>query len=211
MVAEISVGAADVQLPRSRRAELKGIATPVSVCEVVYERKDPAALLNRTPFVGRTEQLEATCRPGSRKYCNGHGSIAMLRGEPGIGKTRTLEEFSDLRPPARRDRSTRSLLRRRMATTLWSLCRGHQRVRAQRTRGVRGRFRNARGNPRAHRAGTARHAGRCSASRPALDKEEERFRLFDAVSQFLIAISDKRRWYWCLMTCIGPIAARWRC
>ena len=36
---------------------LKGIAAPTRVAEVVYERDDPAALITRTPFVGRAEHI----------------------------------------------------------------------------------------------------------------------------------------------------------
>ncbi len=62
--------------------DLKGITEPVGVCEVVYQRDDAAAMLTRTPFVGRAGQLKrlsATLEAAS----NGKGSIAMLRGEPG--------------------------------------------------------------------------------------------------------------------------------
>ncbi len=38
--------------------QLKGLTAPVGVCEVVYERSDPAAMLTRTPFVGCTVQLD---------------------------------------------------------------------------------------------------------------------------------------------------------
>ena len=40
---------------------------PLQVCEVLYERNDPAALLNRTPFVGRAAQLKR-CPPSSRRH-----------------------------------------------------------------------------------------------------------------------------------------------
>ena len=75
--------------------DLKGLAAPTQVCEVLYERNDPTALLKRTPFVGRAAQLKLLSAK-LEEACNGQGSIAMLCGEPGIGKTRTLEEFSDL-------------------------------------------------------------------------------------------------------------------
>jgi class 3 adenylate cyclase len=75
--------------------ELKGLGAPTQVCEVLYERNDPTALLKRTPFVGRATQLKLLSTK-LEEACNGQGSIAMLCGEPGIGKTRTLEEFSDI-------------------------------------------------------------------------------------------------------------------
>ena len=75
--------------------ELKGLATPMAVCEIVYEHNDPAAMLSHTPFVGRAPQLERL----SAKLAdasNGRGSVLMIRGEAGIGKTRILEEFAHL-------------------------------------------------------------------------------------------------------------------
>ena len=74
--------------------KLKGLAVPVGICEVIYERNDPVAMLNRTPFVGRVGQLKRL-EAKVKEAFNGRGSVVMLRGEPGIGKTRTLEEFGD--------------------------------------------------------------------------------------------------------------------
>jgi tetratricopeptide (TPR) repeat protein len=72
-----------------------GIQPPLKVCEIVYQPKDPAALLKRTPFVGRTMQLDRLLAALGQvnKRC---GSVAMLLGEAGIGKTRLIEEFADL-------------------------------------------------------------------------------------------------------------------
>ena len=81
------------ELPASRQAfsfrdigaiEMKDIATPLGICEVIYERNDPAMMLNRTPFVGRAAQLKRLSAK-LEEARNGRGSIAMLRGEPGIG------------------------------------------------------------------------------------------------------------------------------
>ena len=58
-------------------------------------------MLNRTPFVGREAQLEQLSAE-LEEALHGRGSIAMLRGEPGIGKTRTLESFPTLRANAAR-------------------------------------------------------------------------------------------------------------
>ncbi len=76
------------------RFELKGLATPMAVCEIVYEHHDPAAMLSRTPFVGRASQLERLSAKLA-EASNGRGSIVMVRGEAGIGKTRILEEFAN--------------------------------------------------------------------------------------------------------------------
>jgi class 3 adenylate cyclase len=73
--------------------ELKGIAEKVAVCEVVYEAEPSGGLLVQTPFVGRREEI-ARLEARLEQTRGGRGSVAMLMGEPGIGKTRTLEEFS---------------------------------------------------------------------------------------------------------------------
>src|SRR5580658_3475639 len=69
---------------------LEGMAVPMGACEVVYQYNDPAALLNRTPFVGRAEQLKLLAAR-LEEASNGTGSVTMLLGEPGIGKTRMIE------------------------------------------------------------------------------------------------------------------------
>ncbi len=170
--------------------ELKGIPTPTAVSEVVYERNDAGALLNRTPFVGRAEQL-ARLSIKLEEACNGHGSIAMLQGEPGIGKSRTIAEFSD----AARQRGAIVLhgacydgewqppygpfaevianyARQAQSAELSAVCGDNAATLAR----IAPTLREKTGNP---------------AERATLDKEEERFRLFDAVSQFLIAVARR--------------------
>jgi len=70
---------------------LKGITRPVSCFDVLYEH-DPLALLRNTPFVGRTREVAALDKTLARAQ-EGRGSVVMLAGEPGIGKTRLAEEF----------------------------------------------------------------------------------------------------------------------
>jgi class 3 adenylate cyclase/tetratricopeptide (TPR) repeat protein len=72
---------------------LKGIAGPVVASEVLYEH-DPLAMLARTPFVGRGEEMAALERRFNEARA-GKGGLAVLVGEPGIGKTRTAEEFCE--------------------------------------------------------------------------------------------------------------------
>jgi len=75
--------------------ELKGVGAPVGACEVVYERDQPTVLLTHTPFVGRAAEL-ARLTQKLQDVGAGHGGLVMLVGEPGIGKTRTAEEFAEL-------------------------------------------------------------------------------------------------------------------
>jgi class 3 adenylate cyclase/tetratricopeptide (TPR) repeat protein len=74
--------------------ELKGITEPVPACEVVFERDEPNALLARTPFVGRSVEV-ARLRTRFEDAKAGRGGLVMLVGEPGIGKTRTSDEFAE--------------------------------------------------------------------------------------------------------------------
>lgn len=73
--------------------ELKGITNPVPAVEIIYQH-DPMALLRKLPFTGRQAEYETLLGKLSKAQ-NGRGSIAMLAGEPGIGKTRLTEEFCD--------------------------------------------------------------------------------------------------------------------
>ncbi len=75
--------------------ELKGVSNPVAACEVLYEGEQPRAFLTQTPFVGRAGEL-TTLEGKLGEARAGHGGLVMLVGEPGIGKTRLAEEFSDV-------------------------------------------------------------------------------------------------------------------
>ncbi len=74
--------------------ELKGIEEPVDACEVLYEEDQPRAFLTHTPFVGRAEEV-ARLHQRLAEARAGRGGLVMLVGEPGIGKTRTAEEFCE--------------------------------------------------------------------------------------------------------------------
>jgi class 3 adenylate cyclase/tetratricopeptide (TPR) repeat protein len=73
--------------------DLKGITNPVPAVEIVYEH-DPMALLRRLPFVGRDAEYETMLKKLAEAR-NGRGSVILLAGEPGIGKTRLTEEFCE--------------------------------------------------------------------------------------------------------------------
>jgi class 3 adenylate cyclase len=136
--------------------ELKGIIEPVPLFEVLYEH-DPMALLQHTPFVGRAAEADALRRKLDAARA-GNGGLAMLVGEPGIGKTRTAEEFCH-RPSGGRARAGGSLLRRRVGAAVLAVRRGAAPVRARSAgRGAAGSARRRRGGARANRAGGARAA-----------------------------------------------------
>ncbi len=73
---------------------LKGIDAAVHTYEVHYEH-DPLAMLAMTPFVGRDDVMASLTKKLEDARA-GKGSLVMLVGEPGIGKTRTAEEFCEL-------------------------------------------------------------------------------------------------------------------
>jgi len=74
--------------------ELKGVPDPVSLFRVVRasggRRRGARAL---TPFVGREEELGVLARRWERARA-GEGQVALIVGEPGIGKSRLIEEFN---------------------------------------------------------------------------------------------------------------------
>src|SRR5262249_5954114 len=170
--------------------EINGLAAPVSACEVLYRGDQPTALLTHTPFVGRTNEL-ARLAAKLQEVRAGHGGLAMLAGEPGIGKTRTLEEFAET-------------ARNAGAHLLWGRCYEGEAARPY------GPFAEAiADHARAADAGAleadlgigaAPLARVVSALRErlpgipepaALQPDEERVRLLDAAAQFLIALSAR--------------------
>jgi class 3 adenylate cyclase len=73
--------------------ELKGVATPVTLYRIVRAsggRRSGAHAL--TPLVGREEELDHLRRRWERA-ANGAGQLTLIVGEPGIGKSRLVEEF----------------------------------------------------------------------------------------------------------------------
>jgi class 3 adenylate cyclase len=168
--------------------DLKGLATPTTVCEVLYENNDPAAMLKRTPFAGRALQLKLLSAK-LEEDCNGRGSMMTICGEPGIGKTRTLEEFSDL-------------AKQRGAITIRGACYEGEwqapygpfaEAVMDASRSVRPSvFSDALGKRASIIARIAPALNEMlvdSQEPPSLDKDEERVRLFDAMARFFFAIS----------------------
>lgn len=75
--------------------ELKGIAEPVPIWQVMGEVQDitPQAQL---PFVGRQAELAQFSDWLHQCQIDGQGHGLLLKGEPGIGKTRLLAEYRHL-------------------------------------------------------------------------------------------------------------------
>ena len=169
---------------------LKGLSQPVAACEALYDRNDPIALLNRTPFVGRAAQLGRLVTK-LELACNGHGSVVTVTGEPGIGKTRALEEFSDM-------------ARQHRATVLRGACYDGEfqppygafaelvleYVRAVPPQHVEAVMGASAATISKIAPSIRRYLGEIREP-PTLDRDEERFRLLDAIAQWLIALARK--------------------
>ena len=74
--------------------ELKGVSAPMTLYRVVRAsgggRRGRARAL--TPLVGREEELDLLTRRWERAH-KGEGQLALIVGEPGLGKSRLMEEF----------------------------------------------------------------------------------------------------------------------
>ena len=81
--------------------EFKGVSEPVQLFRIVRAsgggRRGGARAL--TPFVGREEEMGMLSRRWERAK-GGEGQLVLIVGEPGLGKSRLIEEF---RAPSRRD------------------------------------------------------------------------------------------------------------
>lgn len=73
--------------------ELKGISEPVSASEVLVDDRGGELSLLHSPFVGRATQL-ARLREKLLATDAAHGGLVFVAGEPGIGKSRLMEEFA---------------------------------------------------------------------------------------------------------------------
>jgi class 3 adenylate cyclase len=82
--------------------ELKGVATPLTLYRVVQEseadsRFEAAVSKGLTPLVGREEELGLLRRRWEQAKA-GEGQVVLLSGEPGIGKSRLVQEFKEQIP-----------------------------------------------------------------------------------------------------------------
>jgi class 3 adenylate cyclase/predicted ATPase len=76
------------------RRELKGMSAPITLYRVVRAsgggRRGGARAL--TPLVGREEEIDLLIRRWERAR-KGEGQLVLIVGEPGLGKSRLMEEF----------------------------------------------------------------------------------------------------------------------
>ena len=74
--------------------ELKGVSQPVQLFRIVRASGGGrrGGMRTLTPFVGREEELGLLARRWQRA-CGGEGQLVLVVGEPGLGKSRLIEEF----------------------------------------------------------------------------------------------------------------------
>src|SRR5215468_3319312 len=169
---------------------LKGLKDAVGVAEVEYEAEEPTAFLATTPYVGRDDEMArlAACL---RRAQAGEGALVMVVGEPGIGKTRTAEELAEL---ARREGA--QVIAGRCYEGEWAPPYGpfveaiETYARAVTPEELHGDL--GPGAPSLARLVPSLRERLPDIAEPIpLQPDEERFRLLDAVSQLLIAVSER--------------------
>lgn len=79
--------------------ELKGVTAPIEVYRVLYEstartRLEALASTGLTPLVGRDIEL-GLLEEVWRRAVTGHGQLAVITGEAGIGKSRLVKELTE--------------------------------------------------------------------------------------------------------------------
>jgi class 3 adenylate cyclase/tetratricopeptide (TPR) repeat protein len=91
------LGTARSELQDRGEFELKGIATPWHLYEIPWADEQSTGVLaaaDRTPFVGRSAERERLAQHLERAR-EGSGSLVLIGGEAGIGKTRLGEEIAE--------------------------------------------------------------------------------------------------------------------
>jgi class 3 adenylate cyclase/tetratricopeptide (TPR) repeat protein len=86
-----------VQVNALGRFPVKGLADPVEVFDLVgvsaiHRRLQASAVRGLTCFVGRQQEL-VTLQQALERAGAGHGQVAAIVGEPGVGKSRLVYEF----------------------------------------------------------------------------------------------------------------------
>jgi class 3 adenylate cyclase len=94
LVAGLLAGQNGVTFRECDAFELPGLAAPLATSEVVYRHDEPTALLAHPPFVGRAAERTKFTRK-LQDAREGQGGLVLVAGEPGIGKTRLTEEFAE--------------------------------------------------------------------------------------------------------------------
>jgi DNA-binding SARP family transcriptional activator len=155
---------------------------------VLVAAEAPSAPAARADFVNREREL-AVLRAAIDAAAGGQGRVVLLAGAPGIGKTRTAGEAATYA----RERGARALWGRNYmrdgAPPYWPWV---QVLRAAMTGGEPTVLQSQMGPGAADIARIVPEVGRVLSDLPEpppLDPEQERFRLFDSITHFLIRLA----------------------
>jgi class 3 adenylate cyclase/tetratricopeptide (TPR) repeat protein len=94
VVAGLLAGRPDFDFVDLGKLQLKGVPQAVAAFEVRYETGPVPGILDRMPFVGRVSELERLSGRLADAVA-GRGGLVLVAGEPGIGKTRLMEELAE--------------------------------------------------------------------------------------------------------------------
>jgi predicted ATPase len=141
-----------------------------------HERQSPASAVETRPsptrpFVGRMQELHEL-RSGLEEASSGHGSLVLVTGEPGIGKTRLMQEFAGMASASGWHVLVGRCWEEGGAPPYWPWI--------QVVRAAGGEFEELAEPP----------SDRLAA--PGADPESVRFRLFDAVTRYLVDAARAR-------------------
>jgi class 3 adenylate cyclase/tetratricopeptide (TPR) repeat protein len=95
VVAELLAGRPGFSFSDLAKLDLKGVPDPVAAFEVRYEAAPVTGVPGRMPFVGRDAELRRLAERLAEAGA-GRGRLALVAGEPGIGKTRLAEELAEV-------------------------------------------------------------------------------------------------------------------
>jgi class 3 adenylate cyclase len=189
-VVGLLTGRAEFSFAEVGKLELKGVPEPVATREVRYEVEPALGVVWRTDFFGRDDELRRLAGRWSEAVA-GRGGLVMLAGEPGIGKTRLATEVAE------RARDAGALV-------LWGQCLESEwsppyapfaealdaQVAASEVEKLRADL-GAGAGVVAQLVSRIRQVLPDTAEPVPVQPDEERFRLFDAAAQFLVARSRR--------------------
>ena len=168
---------------------LKGFADPVPLYEVCWAT-ERSARPPLTPFVGRQEEVSQLrhCLDGAIR---GQGSLVLVAGEPGVGKTRLLSELAiDTVDRGLQVLTGRAYETEGMPPYLPFIEALNQHIRGR----TQGELREDLGETAPYVAKLLPELRQCLPDvreLPALDPEAERYRLFEGVTDFLIDVGAR--------------------